>query len=655
LQVFFCVDVLMPKEKIKDKPPGRAVAPPKPFVIAQTDSHRAGGTREPARVFERTSVLAFLLAVVTVSLYLPVTLHPFVNYDDPAYIVENGNIQGGMTWATIRWALTTTEHANWHPLTWLSHALDFQLFGLNAGGHHAISLLLHAINACLLFVLLLYATGARWRSLAVAALFALHPINVESVAWAAERKNVLSIFFFLLTLAAYGWYSRRPEVKRYAVVALLFVLGLAAKPMIVTLPFVLFLLDFWPLQRIQSWVAPSARFAVPQKTWKWLAMEKVPLLALSAASCAVTILAQRGSMAAADTLPLGPRLANALYSYTLYLWKTLWPTRLAVFYPHEGYRLEAWQVAAYLIVLAAISLWTWMERRTRSYLLVGWLWFLGTLVPVIGLVQVGDQGMADRYAYLPLIGFFVMMVWGISDLAVSRRVGAKTCLVAAGIVFVATAFMTTRQIRTWRSTYDLWAHALDVTQDNYLAEDFFGVALLRKNSESHQPPYSNEVMIHFRNAVRINPRDAVGRLNFGTCLYERGATQDALEQYQHALQYTQDPHLVALAYIGLGSGYERLHELDKAGESYHMALTLEPQNLGLFTNLGRLAMKKRIVQLAASAAAHPTPQSYLVLGQLEQSAGQVDDARTSYERALTLDPKLEDARSALTTLKGESR
>jgi len=360
--------------------------------------------------------------VATLALYNPVNRHPFVNYDDDRYVTENAHVHNGLNWDTLTWAFSAEEQGNWHPLTWLSHALDFQLFHLNATGHHFTSLLIHSANAVLLFLFLLYATGRVGPSWFVAALFALHPINVESVAWVAERKNVLCTFFFFAALLAYCWYARKPAWRRYLAFAGLFALGLMSKPMVITLPFVLLLLDYWPLGRLKE--SPPSASPIPQASLSKLLVEKLPLLALSAASAAITMQAQRAGGAVRSTaqFSLGVRVENAVVAYATYLWKTIWPAHLAPLYPHPGDSLPVWEVVISALVLLAVT--SVVARfRAKRYLLTGWLWFLGTLVPVIGLVQVGDQAMADRYAYIPLVGIFVMIAWGVADLADSRHLG----------------------------------------------------------------------------------------------------------------------------------------------------------------------------------------------------------------------------------------
>lgn len=596
--------------------------------------------------------ICLLLALVTFAVYLRATKGPFVDYDDQMYVIENTQIQQGLNQATLRWALTSTYAKNWHPLTWLSHAFDCQLFGLNPAGHHFTSVLLHVFNVAILFLLLVRITGATGRSFVVAALFALHPINVESVAWVAERKTVLSMFFFLLTMVAYGWYARRPRVDRYLLAFLLFALALAAKPMVVTLPFLLLLVDFWPLQRVLDRGAPSEAFPLPQFPLWRLAVEKLPLLILSAASSVITVIAQRSVITSNQHLPLMLRVFNAIYGYAAYVGKALWPTGLAAFYPYEGLRIEAWKLLVCLLFLVGITAWVW-RQRSRRYLPVGWFWFLGSLVPMIGLVQVGDQAMADRYAYLPFIGLFCLLVWGIADLAENRRWNPTAIPIAAGVVLVILSAVAWRQIGVWRSNYDLWTHALAVTTDNYMAEDYIGTALLMKNFDETGQRYSNEALMHFQNAVRIQPRDPIAHLNLGADLHEHGRLKEAVQQYMLVLELSHDPYLVEKGLIDLGAAFHQMGHFDQAKKYYLQVLKMDPRNEVAFENLGKLGMDERIQELKRSAAAAPSATAYFNLGQLEEAAAHRLDARASYQQALKLNPKSAEARQALEELDHE--
>jgi tetratricopeptide (TPR) repeat protein len=483
----------------------------------------------------------------------------------------------------------------------------------------------------------------------VAALFALHPINVESVAWVAERKNVLSMFFLLLAVGSYGWYARRPSIGRYLVPFLLFACALAAKPMAVTLPFLLLLVDFWPLQRVVGASPPSSAFPVPQFSFRQLAIEKVPLLLLSACSSLLTLVAQSTVITSNLHLPLHVRLANAAYAYSMYIVKTFWPTRLASFYPYEGLRLATWQVLLFLLFLVGVTVWVWRERA-RLYLPVGWFWFLGSLVPMIGLVQVGDQAMADRYAYLPLVGIFCILVWGGFDLAQNRKLELRAVGVVAGLALAVLSFMTWRQIGVWKSSYDLWSHALEVTTDNYMAENYVGTAELVQTFEATGQRSSPEALVHFQNAVRINPADPISHLNLGADLHEHGHLPEAIEQYKAVLQLTRDPHLVEKSLLDLGAAEQQLGHFPEGREYDLQVLKMDPSSEVALDNLGKLAMEEQIQQLARKASAAPSATAYFQLGELQQGAQHIPDAIASYQEALKLDPKFQEARRALDAL-----
>ena len=380
---------------------------------------------------QRKLVLGLLLVLVTLALYNPVSRNGFVSFDDDRYVTENPHVHAGLHWSTAAWAFTSIDQANWHPLTWLSHALDCQLFGLNPIGHHYTNLLLHATNSLLLFMILQWFTGYTGRSLMVAALFAVHPLNVEPVAWVAERKNLLCMFFFLLALAAYGRYVRKPGIVRYLVVALFFAMGLMSKPMVITMPFVLLLLDYWPLRRFG---APQSPADNPWPLWK-LFLEKLPLLALSVGSAIITMIAQRANGAILMSAAHDPllRLKNVILCYSLYIAKTIWPSHLAVLYPYP-HTLPFWEVAASAVFLITVTSVV-IKCREHRYLAVGWFWYLGTMVPMIGLIQVGNQSMADRYAYLPVIGIFIMVVWAAAEWADARQFSNRSAATALMLRF----------------------------------------------------------------------------------------------------------------------------------------------------------------------------------------------------------------------------
>jgi Flp pilus assembly protein TadD len=598
---------------------------------------------------KRNVILCLLLVVATLALYNPVNRHPFVNYDDDRYITENPHVHNGLTWRTITWVFTATEQGNWHPLTWLSHALDYQLFHQNPAGHHFTSLLIHAANAVLLFLFLMYATRRLGPSLFVAALFALHPINVESVAWVAERKNVLCTFFFFATLIAYCWYARQPDWRRYLVFAGLFLLGLMSKPMVITLPFVLLLLDYWPLGRIRGGHADAT--AAPLSK---LVVEKLPLIALSAASAVITMQAQRagGAIRSTAQFSLAVRLENAVMAYAMYLWKMIWPSHLSPIYPHPGDSLAGWQVGTSALVLLAMTAVA-LKFRARRYLLTGWLWFLGALVPVIGLVQVGDQAMADRYAYIPLVGIFIMIAWGIADLADSKQIGLVVRVILAACVLLALSFATNRQLGYWSSNYDLWTHAVAVTGRNFIAQDNLGGALLWLGK-------TDEAYLHFQAAAEINPLDPMSRSNLGAYLQEHGHMAEAIEKYNRVITLTSDPGLLAATYANLGAAYRKLGEDEKARTSYDQALRLNPNQYNAYLGLGELLEKQSRLDEAISnyskaVELRPTDTGFLLLGRALERTGRRSEALAAYQAALKLSPDMPEAQHAVDALSGSTR
>jgi len=538
----------------------------------------------------------FLLITVLVLVYAPVKDYPFINYDDTLYVTEVPQVQQGLGWDSVVWSMTAMEAANWHPLTWLSHMLDVQLFGLNPAGHHLTNLLLHMANVLLLFGVLQHMTGALWRSALVAALFALHPLNVESVAWVAERKNVLSTLFWLLTMAAYMGYVRKPHWGRYLGMTGFFVLGLMAKPMLVTLPCVLLLLDYWPLGRLGK---------TSKEFWERLprlAAEKLPLFIPVAAISVVTIAAQSqaGALSSWEGLPLGSRVANAVLAYGMGLKKMLWPMDLAVFYPHPGNSLAVWPVALAALLLVILSLGVWWQGRRSRYLVVGWLWYLGTLIPVSGLIQVGGQAMADRYAYVPLMGLFIILAWGTAELAQTLRL-PKAWLPAAALCVVIVLIGAVRlQLSHWRNSFTLFQHALEATQDNHMAHSNLGIAFLDKNDldqaigqfykaleikPTHAGVHTNlsialrrkgrldEALEHSIRSVQNNPDLAEAHNNLGISLFQKGRVEEALQEFRKALELKPD---YTTCYYNLGVVLENQHRTEEAAESFRQALRLDP-------------------------------------------------------------------------------
>jgi hypothetical protein len=534
-----------------------------------------------------TWALGLVLVVATVALYYPVSGHPFVNYDDNVYVTDNVQVKSGLNWDTVQWAFTTSEAGNWHPVTWLSHAFDYQLFQADPAGHHNTNLLLHVLNVLLLFWVLQQATGFTGRSWVVAALFALHPINVESVAWISERKNLLSMLFFLLALGAYRWYVREPRTSRYCVVAALFALGLMAKPQVISLPLVLLLWDYWPLRRMAIAGDPAAvdaagdcpalaknrleRGTLTQRSFSWLVGEKLPLLALCGASAFITMRAQQtaGAMhTVKNSFPLSIRLGNAIVCYARYLGKAFWPSHLALIYPHPGTSLRTWEIFAALILLLAVTALVIKERRLR-YLLVGWFWFLGTMVPMIGLVQVGEQAMADRYAYLPFIGLFIMVCWGVADWTGQRKVSAAVLAGASVVVLVALSVVAYRQLGYWRDNVVLWTHIIEVTDPNYIAEDDLGGALLNGGQ-------LEEAMKHFHAAAGIYPLDPFSNLNLAIYAQQHEDPQQAIARSKIVLDRTPSPRMRSKAYTTMGLAYRELGDQEKSRECFEAAQKERP-------------------------------------------------------------------------------
>jgi protein O-mannosyl-transferase len=513
-------------------------------------------------------VFALLLIVLSIGLYYPVKTHPFVNYDDNVYVTENTHVQNGLTWDTVSWAFVSYDAGNWHPVTWLSHALDYQIYDQDPAGHHQTSMMLHALNAVLLFWVLWRATGYAGRSFMVAALFAVHPINVEPVVWISERKTLLSMMFYLLALEAYRWYVSKPRACRYIVVAVLFALGLMAKPQIITFPFVLLLWDYWPLRRVA--VAKQLTDSnFPQQSFRTLVMEKLPLFAIALVSAIMTMKAQRssGAVLSLAATPLSIRLSNAIVSYLKYIGKALWPVNLAPMYPHPGASLRAWQVYGALLILLTITLLI-AERTSRRYLTVGWLWFLGTMVPMIGIVQVGRQAMADRYAYLPLLGIFIMICWGAADWAEQKHLPSALLPIASAVVIVALAFVARRQIGYWSDNITLWTHTIEVTAPNYIAQDDLGGALLDRKR-------MDEAIGHFREAAEIHPVDPISNFNIGFYDQQHGDLDEAVTQYKKAIILTTSPSLKMKALTNMGLAYRDLGDPDKARECFDAAKAMQ--------------------------------------------------------------------------------
>lgn len=669
----------------------------------------AGETRPrtPWRaIINRPGVICALLALVTLAVYLPTAWNDFVNYDDSDYVTENAHVNDGLKWETVVWAFTSGHASNWHPLTWLSHSLDYQVFGMRAGAMHLVSAGFHILNTLLLFLVLRGLTGRQWRSALVAALFALHPLHVESVAWVSERKDVLSTCFLLLTLGAYGCYARgksegrnpkaegspKSEVRSpnlpaptpgsgvfadnggpdrrlsssiwYLLSLLCFALGLMSKPMLVTTPFVLLLLDYWPLGRLKTGDSTL-------KTFLLLVWEKVPFFALSVASSVVTFLVQRKGGAVSTALTLGERVANAVVSYARYIRKMFWPDDLSVLYPHPGH-WPLWQVlvCAALLVGACLAVAVW--GRSRPYLIMGWLWFLGTMVPVIGLVQVGIQSMADRYTYVPLIGLFIMVVWGIADLVAERMSEAwqgRAAAIGAAAALAVCGAVTVRQVQFWRNSETLFQRAVQVTRGNYLAHNnlgfyFSGKGRIAEAMEQYRlslkikPNYEDalnnlgyalagqrkftEAIPLYEQALRIRPKHAEVHNNLGNALSETGRIDEAIQHYLVAIE--QNPKH-ADAHNNLGIALAMKGKLDEAITHFHAALRYKPNYASAHSNLGNAFAVQRkfdeaIREFQESLRLKPDEaQPHNNLGNVLMEQGRVEEAIGHYQQALRLNPE----------------
>ncbi|HEY1263619.1 MAG TPA: tetratricopeptide repeat protein [Terriglobales bacterium] len=574
--------------------------------------------------------LSLLLVLCTTAFYLPVVKNAFINFDDNRYIYENAHVRAGLTWDTVKWAFTSLDESNWHPLTWLSHALDWQLFGANAGAHHFVNALLHSANAVLLFLLLANATGFLWRSWMVAALFAWHPINVESVAWAAERKNVLSMLFFMVTLLAYDWYVRKPGVRRYVAVMLGFALGLMAKPQIITLPFVLLLWDYWPLRRFGH----ASTGGVKPSFWS-LVWEKVPLFALAGLSAVVTLQAQHSGNAVRTFLEysLPVRLENAAVAYARYVLHAFWPWPLTPMYPHVGNSLPHWQAAASLSLLLAGSFGAWLLRR-HGYVLIGWLWFVGTLFPMIGVIQVGEQAMADRYAYISLLGIFVISVWGVTDLVGQRRLLRQAMPWIAAWVLGSLGMATWHQLGYWRNSETLWSYTLRHTERNYMAHSNLARALAAQGR-------ADEAIVQFEAAERYFAYPPGQIFQVGVYEQNHGQRQKAAEQFARVVRESRDPALRAAAFTNLGMNYLQMGDYAAAKENYESAILLNTDNDVARIGLGLLAGRRgdwaeAVNEFSRAVAIHRTDVALLLLASALRQTGRQQEARTAAEQAQAL-------------------
>ncbi len=616
-------------------------------------------------------MIYLFLIIATLAVFWQVNNGGFIFFDDPQYVTENNHVQNGVTLEGVRWAITTGYFGNWHPLTWLSHMLDIQLFGLEPRWHHLTNLLFHIANTLLLFFVLYRMTKAHWESAFVAALFALHPLHVESVAWVSERKDVLSTFFWILTMGAYCYYVERPKLQRYLIVVAFFGLGLLAKPMLVTLPFVLLLLDYWPLQRFQQKMRdlkigitigkpvsgdkqkgkskrkPAAEEAViAEKTadvqYHWalvrpLLWEKIPLIALAAASSIVTYLVQQkgGMVKSFEMFPLSVRISNAFVSYVTYIGKTIWPNNLAAIYTHPG-SLPTWQVIGAALILIAVTIAVIWKARRIPYLAVGWLWYAGTLVPVIGLVQVGLQARADRYTYLPLIGLFIMATWGISELSKSWRYRKEALTAVSTVILIGLCIVTWTQIRFWQNSITLLDHALRVTHDNYIA--YYNRGL----TNEHLGNYKQAIM-DYDKSIEINPKFHVrAYYNRGHAYTILGNYQQAIADYDKAIEIYPE---YDEAYFNRGCVYAILGNNKQAIDDYDKAIEINPNKADPYVNRGNAYARLDNYQQAIgdyNKAIETNPQygeAYFIRGHAYWQLGNKQQAMDDLKAAARLGQK----------------
>ena len=583
--------------------------------------------------------LSLLFVVAIVVVYGQTLGFQFIQFDDDLYVTENRFVKTGLSSDNLIWAFNFQDKKRnyWQPLTWMSHMLDVDLYGMRPGWHHLTNVLFHLANTLLLFFILHRMTGALWRSSAVAILFALHPINAESVAWVAERKNVLSTFFWMLTLLTYIYYTEYPNFRRYLVVVCVFCLGLLAKPMLVTLPFVLLLLDYWPLNRIGLRQPASSH----QRPAMGVIMEKVPLLGLSLLSIYVSSASVKGAgnVVTLHSRPLMLRISNATVSYVEYIAKTIWPQNLAVFYPYPV-KIPLWQFTAALTVLIVITLAVFRERKSRPYLAIGWLWYLGTFMPVTGLVQVGLwPALANRWAYIPLIGIFVMLAWGVTDLWKQWRLSPSALTAAFTAVISAGLVVAWIQVGYWKDSFTLFQHALNVTPNNYVAHNILGKELKNRDEV-------DQAITHFRKAITIKPSYALPYFNLANALELQGQSAQAVKYYKQAIRLLPD---FASAHNNLGVLLEQQGRFDEAVDHLKAVLALEDDEAGVHLNIGNVLVKQRKYDAAlehynrALAMDPGNADVYYNLGIAYNRQGKPEEAIRQFSLALKNHPELTEA------------
>ena len=626
---------------------------------------------------QKKFLIAFILVLLILLVYWQVKDFNFAGYDDELYITENLHVQSSLTCENIKWAFTTFKAGNWHPLTWLSHMLDIELYGLNPMGHHWTNLQFHIANTLLLFFILFKMTGALWRSAFVAALFALHPLHVESVAWVAERKDVLSTFFGMLTISAYIMYVKKRNLFRYSLVFIFLSLGLMAKPMLVTMPFVLLLLDFWPLERL--------KYYSPDQSSKLFSLiyEKIPLFIPVTISSILTILAQKkvGALYSFEALSVKTRIANAFVSYTDYIIKTVWPQNLSIFYPHPFGMLSLWYVFLVALAIAVISFFSIRSFKQHPYVAVGWFWYLGTLVPVIGLIQVGAQGMADRYTYIPLTGLFIIAAWGMPDLLKKWHYNRIILVIFSTIIIFAFSTRSYFQIRHWENSTAVFKNAVTVTNKNWLAYNNLGLALMRKGK-------LNDAVLNYKKALQIRPDYLTALDNIGLALYRLEKFEEAYNYYMEALKI--DPKHAGV-HNNIANVLTALGKLEEAIKHYKKAILIDPEfaevhynianvlvtqgklekaefqfketikkdfkHSNAHCNLGCILLKQKEYKEALSHFAQVIKikpdykQAYNHIGIILLQSGKIETAEKFFSKAVQIDPGYKEAINNLLLIK----
>ncbi len=594
-------------------------------------------------------LVGLLLAVTTLAVYWQVLGNGFVSYDDGMYVTENIRVQEGVTFDNLIWAFISSDASNWHPLTWISHMIDCQLYGLNPWGHHLTSLLFHVANTLLLLLILVRMTGALWQSSLVAALFALHPLHVESVAWVAERKDVLSTFFMMLTLWSYMRYVKKGEGKRYLLVALLFMFGLMSKPMLVSLPFILLMLDFWPLGRVcllrdtRSGVAGQL-IDVRLDIYR-LVLEKIPLFALAVSSSVVTIIVQErgGAVQLLESYSLQTRIINAFAAYIEYIVSMVWPVNLVVLYPHPGDSLPVWKGVVAGFALAFVTILVIRKAREIPYLAVGWFWYVVTLIPVIGILQVGSQAMADRYTYISLIGLFIIIAWGANDQLSKwphRRIWLGTL---AAVILPVSMVLTWKQVQYWKNSITLFTHTLEHTSNNSMMHYNLGTVLGEQGK-------MEEAIEQFLEVLRLRPDYADAHNNLGVALVNQDRTEEAIEQFLEVLRLKPD---YVDAHNSLGVALGRLGRTEEAVEHYSNALRLRPDYVDAHNNLGVTLVSQgrpeeaiehflQVLRLRPDYA-----DAHNSLGVALVNNGKIEEAIDQFRKALSINPNSVNAKKNL--------